>query len=374
MYPILIFDKALNYIAQIDDYEYLRWHRRWRKPHHFELRVNRYKNHADKLQAGYYIAVFRAGKYRAGIIEHMELGLSQDGKISEQWKIRGMSYGGQFTHRHALHKIKEGNGYDEQNDYAENVMRHYVNVNAISPVDNARILPNLRLAAHFFNRGQLIRTRARFQPLTQLLEDISLISGLGWETEFSLEERMFIFNVLEGRDLSPSQSVLPPVIFSPEFGNVKLLGYRYSTLDSKTVAIIGGQGEAQSRLIAEVKDGQPSGLDRREFFIDARDLETPEQLQTRGEERLAELKDELVLEVEHLPGGPFTYLEDFDLGDIVHADYPGIGSTTSRIIEVVEEITPEEGDNFKIVLGKEWPDLISIMKADRRNFETEVRR
>src|SRR5690606_9932347 len=120
----------------------------------------------------------------------------------------------------------------------------------------------------------------------------------------------------------------------PEFGNVQMLGYRYSTLDTRNVAYVAGQGEAAERMVIEVSNGTPVGFDRREILIDARDQETAEQLQQRGREKLAEYGEETVMEVEYLPGGPFAYGVDFDLGDIVHVWYPGIVEMDARIIEV----------------------------------------
>jgi hypothetical protein len=370
MYPILVFDENLNYLTQIDDYEYLRWNRRWRKQHAWEIQINRYKKNVQHLLPGYFIAVQRGGQWRSGRIELKEIGLDENGKISENWKVQGFSYG-LFNHRLALHNTSSGTGYDAQSDVAERVMRHYVNVNVINPVDLDRIVPFLELNADL-GRGIIVKTRARFQTLSQVLEDISLASGVGWETTIDLNNKKFVFNILEGRDLTPSQGVNPPVIFSPEFDNVKMLGYRYSTLDSKNLAYVGGQGSAATRTIVQV--GNASGINRREFFIDARDLETTEQLTQRGNEKLAELGEELVMEVENLPNGPFKYLIDFDLGDIVHVNYPDIGSMDSRIIEVVEEITPELGETHKLIVGREWPDLINVIRNDRRNYETEVRR
>ncbi|MEY9096291.1 siphovirus ReqiPepy6 Gp37-like family protein [Paenibacillus sp. RC84] len=373
MYPILVFDSDMNYLAQIDDYEYLQWTRRWRKPHSWELHINRYKKHVELLMPDHFIAVKRGGKWRTGRIGHKEIGLTQEGKISENWTVKGYSLDGVFYDRIALHNVSSGNGYDEQNAAAEDVMRHYVNINCINPVDATRTIPFLHLG-NGLARGKKVQVRARFQTIAQLLEDLSLGSGLGYETTIDLANQRFVFDVLEGHDLTPNQTEHSPVIFSPEFDNVKLLGFRLNRMDAKNTAIVAGQGEAQERLIINISDPALTGFARREVFIDARDLQTAEQLLQRGTERLNESKEELVMEIEHLPNGPFKYMVDFDIGDIIHANYPGIGSTESRIIEVVEEVTPDQGDSFKLIIGKEWPDLISVLKADRKNLEVEVRR
>jgi Siphovirus ReqiPepy6 Gp37-like protein len=374
MLPVLVFDNNLNYVAQIDDYEYFRWTRRWRKSHDWELQINRYKENSQYLKEDYFVVVERNGKFRAGMIEFKELQLNTGGKGSENWKISGRSLGGLFDQQLALHNVSSGNGYDEQNDAAEQVMRHYVNVNAINPMSLERTIPYLSLMPDL-GRGTNVNYRARFQTLTELLEEISLRSGLGWETTFEIDQRRFLFEVLEGKDLSPGNLANnPPVIFSPEFGNIKEIGYRYSKVDSRNVCYVAGQGEAQNRVIQIVQDGAPVGLSRRETFVDARDLETNEQLIQRGQETLSELKSEISVEFQHLKGGPFTYLTDFDLGDIIHVEYPEIVSMDARIIEVTEEVTVEAGEIFTLGVGKEFPDLISVIKKQNRNYQTEVRR
>jgi len=79
----------------------------------------------------------------------------------------------------------------------------------------------------------------------------------------------------------------------------------------------------------------------------------------RGE-KLAEVGETTTLEVEYLPTPTYRYMTDFDLGDIVSAEYPGVATMQARIVTVTEQYP-----SGKIVLGlgKEWPDLISLVRA-----------
>ncbi|MDZ4064558.1 MAG: siphovirus ReqiPepy6 Gp37-like family protein, partial [Coriobacteriia bacterium] len=352
---------------------YLSWTRRWRRPDSWRLIINRYKQGADLLTPGRFIAVERGGVLRAGRIEYEELGLTEEGKISESWEKRGHGFGGILSHRLALHGTAAGSGYDVQSGTAEAAMRHYVNGNVINPTDPARAVSLLALEADQ-ERGGTVSYQARFQTVAEVLEDLSLASGLGWDTPMATAMDGFLFRVLAGRDLTPGNGVYPPVIFSPEFGNVRMLQYRHSRMDSRNVLYVAGQGEAAARVVRTVAIGSPAGLARRELFVDARDLELAAQLDQRGAERLAELGEETVLEVEHLPGGPFEYLGDFDLGDIVHVRYPDVASMEARIIEVVEDVTPEQGDSYRLVVGREWPDLLGVWRMAQKQIYGEVRR
>jgi len=67
------------------------------------------------------------------------------------------------------------------------------------------------------------------------------------------------------------------------------------------------------------------------------------------------ITDNSSIEVEYLETGPYEYLKDFDVGDIVAVEYPGIFTAVSRVVEV-EEIYNETGRRYKIVLGREAKD------------------
>ncbi|MFA7461886.1 MAG: siphovirus ReqiPepy6 Gp37-like family protein, partial [Anaerovoracaceae bacterium] len=256
---ISIFDPNLNKLAEIDDYLYFAWRRKWRRPDEWQMEINRYARGTEYINPENLIVFQRTARSngtvtenRVGRIEYMELALGESGKLSENWKLRGGAYSGIFDHRIALHDTNVGTGYDVQSGAAETVMRHYVDANCISATDLDRIVPMLTLASDQA-RGPSVSYRARFQYISQILEELSIYSGLGYEVEVDFDAGQFVFTVYEGRNLSPDNGEgNSPVIFSPEFGNVKLLSYRYSVLDSKNVAIVAGQGEAADRLVIPV--------------------------------------------------------------------------------------------------------------------------
>ena len=134
------------------------------------------------------------------------------------------------------------------------------------------------------------------------------------------------------------------------------------------MAVVAGQGEAADREIVEV--GTAAGWDRREVFVDARDLDATDALIARGGEKLAEVGETTTLEVEYIPTPTYRYGIDFDLGDIVSAEYPGIATMEARIVTVTEQYP---SGRIVLGLGKEWPDLISLVRAMRKE-NAEMRR
>jgi|GEM_PF-5345157 hypothetical protein len=71
------------------------------------------------------------------------------------------------------------------------------------------------------------------------------------------------------------------------------------------------------------------------------------------------------IEVEYNQYGPYNYMIDFNLGDIVVVEYPGIFRAMTRIIEVKEEHTVNEGKKYTLTLGKEFETLIGKLKSDK---------
>lgn len=423
MRPITIFSNSLVKIGELDKYKYFKWHRKYRKVNEFELHINRNLYDDTKFALGNYIAFPRTEydgwltrfdnshdalsqytndqlnafshvelmrsfeldftnlpdvEYSMGVIEYKEIKLEDSGKASETWVIRGRSLSGVFEDRLCLVGVSSGNGYDVQtNVNAETAMKHYVDGNVVNPSNPPRSVSLMEIAPDQ-GRGNIITTRARFQSVAQILESISLVGGLGYKTRYNIGLSKVIFEVIEGKDLTTSNGINSPVIFSPDYDNIKSLTFRDSVWGVKNVAVVAGQGEAEARTIVTVIDGAPVGIDRKEVFVDSRDVEASPtelaELAQKGNETLATTNIAAVMEFQHLQSGPFEYTKDFDLGDIVTVVYPDVAILNSRIIEVIEETTPELGNTFSLVVGNEIPDFISLIKRDRKNIENEVRK
>lgn len=366
-------DPPLALQAVLDSYAYLAWRRRWRQPDEFEISINRYTTGADELQAGRFVVLKRGSDYRIGIIGAKDLQMDSTGRPSEMWKVIGRCPGAMLDEngRIALAGTDTGTGYDTQTGPAETLMRHYVAANCISPGDADRMVPFLHLETNDLGRGLVTTCNARFQPIATLLEDLCLTSGLGWDLVLDPETWRLVFRVRDGVDRRASQNANPRILFSPGLGNALVTGYHESSQQTISVAIVAGQGEAAGRQVVEV--GAGSGFARREAFIDARDLDNADQLIVRGLQRLAEFRDEVSLEMELLPGSTFVYPRDFDLGDLTYAEYPGVATLESRIVEVLEEWT-QAGPRISFVLGKEFVDLNKATKWQNRRTDAEVRR
>ncbi len=120
----------------------------------------------------------------------------------------------------------------------------------------------------------------------------------------------------------------------------------------------------------------PSGLARRELFVDARDLQsdadpenpmTPEEyaavLTVRGEEMLAE--NQLVQSfstVVRTLAPTYEYGVDFFLGDTITAIDERQGVTADAVVQAVERSVSAEGEGLLLTLGYGQPTIYDILK------------
>lgn len=216
--------------------------------------------------------------------------------------------------------------------------------NAISPADPDRALP---ITMH---APDIITTTARSQHtgdnLLEAVEEICKAHGLGFRcvgdaTDAGIALRI---ELLRGLDRSEGQNVRSPVIFSAEFENLLSSSYVMDTTNYKNVAFIAGEGEGKNRKRATI--GAASGMDRRELYVDARDLSSNEgeiteedymvQLLARGRQKLAEHALSEAFDGEMETSNTFILDRDYTLGDIVTVENEYGIRKNVRISAIVE--------------------------------------
>jgi hypothetical protein len=381
MKPIRILTPVLDLLAEIDDYESLLFTRRWHEVGEFELRINRHKRHTELLQRGNLI-MLGASRKKVGIIRHREIELDENGKASENWLVKGIALKGVAAQRITVPPV--GDSHDRANGSAETVMKHYVNNHVVNPVDTKRKIDMVVLASDQ-QRGSQISWESRFKNLAEELIEISKTSGLGWDVILDFQQKKWIFDVFEGRDLTVNQSVNPPVIFSPQFESLKQLSFVESDYNYKNYGYIAGQGEGEDRRVVEV--GEAEGLSRIETFIDARDISEedenqqvlPEEqviakLRERGQQKLSEFAQEFFLEGQILTNSPFEYEKDYDLGDIVTIQNWEWGVTRDARITEIKEIYEPGGFQIEATFGESRATLIKKLKQELAQISGEVRK
>lgn len=368
MKPIRIFTPSTQMVAEIDNYEYLSMTRRWHSVGEIELRINRYKKKVDQLTKNSIIVPDKE-PHKAFIIKHREIELDANGKVTENWLIKGYSLQGIVGQRVTV--PPSTTAYDNKSGPAETVMKHYVNNHVVNPVDINRKIDQVSISLDQ-GRGSSISWQSRFKNLAEELTNISFATGLGWNVYMDLEQKKWVFEVYDGRDLSVNQNINKKVIFSPEFESIKTQSFSDSDVNFKNFGYVGGQGEGEARDIVGV--GDASGLSRLETFIDARDVEDIALLPDRGQQKLNEFAVEQFFEGQILTKSPFVYGKDWDLGDIATLQNRGWGVTMDSRITEVKEIYEPSGFQLEATFGKSRPTLISKLKQKFDEIEPLIKR
>ena len=161
-------------------------------------------------------------------------------------------------------------------------------------------------------------------------------------------------------------------IFSPEWDNLISFSYERSDKDFRNYAIVAGQGQGSQRVVVTI-DQTTAGEERRELYVDARDLQQDDsetlsqyqsRLRQRGKEKLKKSaiveKCEAVVDTE----SSLRYHVDFDLGDIctVKEDAHGI-SCVKRITEI-EEVYESGSFTLSLVFGEGYLLLPDYLKRE----------
>lgn len=357
MKPIRIIDKNFNLLAEIDDYESLLFIRRFYKVGEFELRININKNHTDKLIIDNLI-IFGNQPNKVGVILHRENTYDENGEATDTLSIKGYTLKGLCKRRMIVPPI--GQAYESFIGSQEAIMKHFVDKNIVNPDDVKRKIDNVIIAPNL-DRGQQDKWRSRFEVLSDKLTEIGEYSDLGWDITLDYNNQKFVFDVLQGKDLTVDQDILPPVIFSIDFNNINNRHFIDSILNHKNVAYAGGHGEEEDRFIQQI--GNVTGFERIETFIDCSSAENVAELIQQGSSKLNELKKIMSFEVDILPYGSFTYEKDYDLGDIVTIQDRKLNLIlNTRIIEF-KEIYESDGFKLEAVFGSNIPTIIDKLKS-----------
>ena len=235
----------------------------------------------------------------------------------------------------------------------QNGIKKLLNENIISPSDSNRKIENFIFEESTDSAitGLTIDGQYTGDNLYEVIASICQENGIGFEITLN-NSKQFVFKLYSGVDRSYGQSVNPYVVFSPNFENMVESNYMESKMALKNVTLIGGEGEGNARKYTSV--GTATGLDRRELFTDARDVQAEDdegnaiseaeylkQLEQRGREKLAENIAVVAFEGQADVVSMFVYGSDFFMGDIVQiADEYG-HETKSRMVELVSSESEE---------------------------------
>jgi hypothetical protein len=312
-----------NFVAQevIDIFESLIWTERYGAYGDFELFTSCTPHLLQTVTYDYYL--WNRETDWVMIVEDIEI--TSDFESGNKATITGRSLESILDRRILLKKtVLTGN--------LQQAVIGLLDENITSDAPGGRAITNLvaaQVPGDFFANLEIDIQYDSGTNLYDLIKDICNLKGIGFRITLS-DDNEFIFKLYVGEDRTFDQLVYPYVEFSPNMENIINSNYLESKKTLKNVTFVEGEvKEGQARVAVTVPAVEPSGLDRRELYTDARNisrtvdnvemslLNYQKQLATRGD---SELKNtiftktfEAAVETTHT----FSYGVDFFMGDSV---------------------------------------------------------
>ncbi|UII56717.1 siphovirus ReqiPepy6 Gp37-like family protein [Cytobacillus spongiae] len=376
---IFVFNTNFEMLGIIDTFISLIWRREFYKTGTFEFHLNLPEGVENDdettfqliqlLQKGH-ILVKEDSPEEAAYIENLIL----DEQENEILTVSGYFVDNIISIRTVLGDMNKSGSVEE-------VIKYFIDKNAVTPSDPNRVIPGLVLSPNI-GISKLANEVNSYGNLAQLTEELALKYDTGWRVLFDLANKNYIFDVYEGRDLSVGQSENPRAIFSLEFENVHQQKFTDSDSGFRNVAIVAGQGEGADRKLVFINNNF-GGFERKELFVDARDLSSSIQsedgtqiilndeeyealLEERGKLKLAETQPIQTFDSGISVTSNLIYKQDFDLGDIVTVKNDRWGVLLNTRITTVEEVYENDTVDIRVNFGSNIPTLIDRIQQRMR--------
>lgn len=263
---------------------------------------------------------------------------------------------------------------------ASTVMYDLVNVCAINPTNPRRKIPFL-VCAEDKQFGNKIDYQKTGGSLYMALYQLAAESDIGFSVLFDPKNSRLVFEVRKGADRTQGNSEgNDPVVFSTELEDILSSEYYANEQDKKNIAYVQGEDTGAARKSVVVGQDELIGFDRRELYVDARDLQsevynedgtsttlTPAEynamLIQRGSEKLAECEviETFEAQIRQFGNVQYEFGEDYVKGDKVTVIDEQLGIIVSARITKVEEQYDEEY-NLVLTFGYSYPTLLQKVR------------
>lgn len=358
---LYIFNPQLIRLDIIDSAEGVSWLEKFSDAGTFELWCPITDKNVDLLQEGN--LVWKGGK-SVGVIEYK--GFSTDSEGSKILDIKGR-LAECFLDRRIVFPRLDISGKTSF------VMQQLVLQNFVTPTAAQRVFPFLAVSTEESYGSEILYQNTGAEILSELVS-LSELDSLGFRLEFLPRERKLLFRVYASVDRTIDQTEVPPVLFSTELDDILDSEYQLNVAEVKNVAYVAGEGEGAERKVEIV--GSAEGMERRELYVDARDLQSEKEDGTVIEESqyraiLAErgnLKLEDYKTVEsfsasiRVSGGSYVFGQDYNLGDIVTVYDSRLKVRANAIVTEVEETADGSGETFELTIGYAQPTIANKLK------------
>lgn len=340
---LFFFDKNLNMLGIIDYFISLRWRRKYFEAGEFEIILPVSPYVLEFINTD--ILVMRNNYSEAGIIETIEF---NDDGTNEEVTISGRFLSSLLERRIVKNRINfSGNTIEGMNTI----------VDSMTPLTSAWETESVSRSS------RSISFQCTYKNVYNYLCKLSEYSGIAFRIVPNVDSKVYMFEIWSGKDRTINQSENEQYSFSDDNFNIKQGNLIISNKSKANYALIGGTGEGDNRITAEVNKGL-EGFDLYEIFVDQKSLSNDglsvenykNELKAVGEGKM----NDGIFKLEVTASSQADYKKAWDLGDIVNIKKEKWGIyTTYRIIEAEETI--EDGKKtvyptFGSPLTSAWDD------------------
>lgn len=323
-----ILDSLLRRIDVVDDYQSFIWTERFREAGDFQLTVSSNLKNRARLKEGVRLAMSES--YRIMTIEYLEDKTADDG--STTLTLKGSSLESvleQRVARSALSNTTTNPKWsitDTPVNIAKKIFHDICVTGVLSPSD---IIPMIHEGSTIFPVDTIAAPTSiityEMEPMTvySALTQLCTLYDLGFRLFRNSDTSQLWFDIYTGSDRTAGQTLLPPVIFSPNFDNLKNMT-ELRTIDAfKNVAYVMTPVGDAVVYPDDVDSSTATGLDRRVLVVVADDITDsspsvalPKIIQ-RGKEELAKQRRFAGFDGEISQFSQYQYQRDYWLGDYV---------------------------------------------------------
>lgn len=344
-------DPLLRRISVIDSFESLIWTERFAVFGDFQLEIHSTQPMRTLLKTGTLLAMNNS--HRVMVVETVEDGVDSDGR--KMLSVKGRSLEAILLDRVAKNSTADLTTSpkwtitDAPADVARKIF-HDICVTGI--LDPADVIP-------FINEGTFLSADTIPEPVDPItveldpttvydaIEDICSVWNLGFRLLRNFDASELWFDIYTGSDRTSAQTVLPPVIFTPELDNLQNTKELTTVDKAKNVAYVYSPAGFLKVYPIGV-DPDVGGFERHVLVVNASDITTdtpdiPAALLQRGMEELAKNRVYQAFDGEIPQNSQYKYGTHYNLGDIVEMRNIDGQTNNMRVIEQIF-VSDREGE------------------------------
>ena len=257
---VTVLSQDMEMLGLVNQMTSLQWTQRFSSVGEFGLWAPLTKENTELLKEDNLIWI---GTDEIGVIETVTKNKSSDGELT-------LEVGGRFNECWLFKRIV-WDAYSKT-DTVSNHIRNLVQSNVISPELSSRKISQISLEENAPSVGPSISMSANRDNLLTTIEDMCAANWVSAKFKNDIRNKKAVLTIRTATDRSIEQNSVPPIVLSSQLSDVLEMGYDLDTTEYCNTAIVAGAGEGSERKIQYVNP-ENSGLNRRELYVDARDLQ-----------------------------------------------------------------------------------------------------